>query len=319
MGNRSWWGGGGGWGRGGGQGQTQAIPGVESAIDGGSQMVQAGLRPAPGRAASTSSTALPASLQQLVNAGQASPSGGLPPQNFSGINMQALQMQPTGTVASNPNYPVLDFRMQPTYADGGAVGMAPPMGAQPVSADIMQGEAARIAQSNPQVVQQIQQSIAQALQSGELTMDQLNMAVQMALAAAQNPELYPRLRQLAIQRGLATEEELPMQYDQGIVFAIIMAAQAMQGMGGDMGGGMGMGMGAPTGYARGGNVETFDDYRRPSFRNGGYMPQSASPTGDNTGRRDDINIRVSGGEYIIPKHIVERKGTEFFDKLIGKS
>ena len=29
-------------------------------------------------------------------------------------------------------------------------------------------------------------------------------------------------------------------------------------------------------------------------------------------------IEVEGGEYVIPKDIVARKGTEFFDKLIGK-
>lgn len=51
---------------------------------------------------------------------------------------------------------------------------------------------------------------------------------------------------------------------------------------------------------------------------GGHIAMTRSPTGDNTGRADDIPIRVSGGEYVIPKHVVERKGTEFFDKLIGK-
>lgn len=71
--------------------------------------------------------------------------------------------------------------------------------------------------------------------------------------------------------------------------------------------------------ASGGSVQTFNSYRHRGYADGGHMPQEASPTGDNTGRADDISIRVSGGEYIIPKHIVERKGTEYFDKLIGKS
>ena len=29
-------------------------------------------------------------------------------------------------------------------------------------------------------------------------------------------------------------------------------------------------------------------------------------------------IEAEGGEYVIPKAIVAQKGTEFFDKLIGK-
>jgi hypothetical protein len=29
-------------------------------------------------------------------------------------------------------------------------------------------------------------------------------------------------------------------------------------------------------------------------------------------------IEAEGGEYVIPKDIVARKGTEFFDRLIGK-
>lgn len=264
---------------------------------------EAGMR-SPGFASGatpTTSTALPAALANLL------PQGG--GQQGSGINMQALQMAPTGTVASNPNYPVLDFRMQPTYADGGPVpptgmpmnpqgGMMPQGGAQMGMQD-MQGEIQRIAQSNPQVIQHIQQAIMQAMQSGQLTPEQLNTAVQLATAAAQNPELYPRLRQLAIQRGLATEQDLPQQYDQGIVFALILAGAAVQQQ---MGGGQPQ-QGPTQTLASGGRVH-------------GYMPQTASPTGDNTGRADDISIRVSGGEYVIPKHVVEAKGTEFFDKML---
>jgi len=257
----------------------------------------------------TTSTALPAALANLL------PQGG-GQQGGSGINMQALQMPPTGTVASNPNYPVLDFRMQPTYADGGPVppdmgmmqpGQMPmnpqggmmPQGGMPMGAQDMQGEIQRIAQSNPQVIQHIQQAIMQAIQSGQLTMEQLNTAIQLATAAAQNPELYPRLRQLAIQRGLATEQDLPQQYDQGIVFALILAGAAVQQQ---------MGSQAP----QKGPTQTLASGGRVH----GYMPQTASPTGDNTGRADDISIRVSGGEYVIPKHVVEAKGTEFFDKML---
>lgn len=273
-------------------------------------------------AAPTTSTSLPANLASLLNVGTPSAANGQQPT----INMQALNTSPSGTVGANPNYPVLDFRMQPTYAQGGQVG---PMGmpvmpgqagvsgapaGTPVSGEELMGEAERISNANPQVVQQIQQAIMQAVQSGQLTMEQLNTAIELAKAAAQNPQLYPRLRALAIQRGLATEEDLPEYYDQGVVLALLLAAKAVE---------------AQTGGSRqrpmqqmmnGGQVQTFNDFIRPgsNAKDGGYAPMTASPTGDNTGRADDIPIRVSGGEYVIPKHVVEAKGTEFFDKLLDQ-
>lgn len=285
----------------------------------------AGMR-SPGFAAPSvarASTALPASLANLINQqGQGvAPSVGAGGANFGGINLQALQMQPTGTVASNPNYPVLDFRMQPTYADGGQVGPdGMPMmgmqdgmgGGQQIPAEQLEAMIQQTLQQNPQIVQRMQQVIMQALQSGELTMEQLNMAVQLARAAAQNPQLYPRLRALAIQRGLAGPDELPEQYDQGIVAAILIAGAAAQ----SMGGGMPMQQPPQQMLANGGRVETFNDYFRPGFSLGGDIPEELSPTGDRTGRADDIQIRVSGGEYVIPKRVVEAKGTDFFDKML---
>lgn len=280
-------------------------------------------------AAAAASTALPASLSNLINQqgqGAALGTGGAPGAGgFGGINLQALQMQPTGTVASNPNYPVLDFRMQPTYADGGQVGPdgmpvmdmqggMPMGGGQQIPAEQLESMIQQTLQQNPQIVQRMQQVIMQALQSGELTMEQLNMAVQLARAAAQNPQLYPRLRELAIQRGLVGPDELPEQYDQGIVAAIMIAGVAAQ----QMGGGMPMQQPPQQALAAGGRVETFNDYFRPGFQMGGDVPEEWSPTKDKTGRADDISIRVSGGEYVIPKHVVEAKGTEFFDKLLSQ-
>lgn len=264
-------------------------------------------------------TALPASLANLITQQGQGLMGAPGGDAGGGINMAALQTPQTGTVASNPNYPVLDFRMQPTYADGGQVGPmgqpmmgGQPMGGAPMAAGDMESEIGRVIQQNPQVVQQIQQVIMEALQSGEMTMEQLNTAVQLAMAAAQNPALYPRLRQLAIQRGLASEQELPQEYDQGIVFAILLAGTAAQ----QMMGGQQMQQPAPQMLANGGRVETFGDTFRPGFNLGGDIPEEWSPTGDRTGRADDIPIRVSGGEYVIPKHVVEAKGTEFFDRLL---
>lgn len=176
-------------------------------------------------------------------------------------------------------------------------------------------EVNRVLGSNPQIVQQIQQSIQQILSSGELTVEDLNMAVQMATAAAQNPALYPRLRQMAIERGFASEQELPQSYDSGVILMLMLIGEVMKRGGATA---QPQQPQQPTGPVPARPGGPMPQAQAPGMADGGYMPMHASPTGDNTGRADDIPVMMSGGEYIIPKHVVERKGTEFFDKLVGK-
>lgn len=252
----------------------------------------------------------------------------LMPQNpFMGVNPQASAMPlgsaiPMGGSTLNIRAP----QLPPAYADGGMVPSAPsaappsspqpgmatqqpgltaPGGAAPqrMTLQQLQQEAQKFAQANPQAVQLIREALMEGVQDGDVTPQQITMLVQMAVAAAQNPDLYPRLRQMAIQQGLADEEDLPMQYDQGIVFSLIVAGAAMQ---------------QPAGQSMGAPQVPGPQGATPMMADGGHIAMTRSPTGDNTGRADDIPIRVSGGEYVIPKHVVERKGTEFFDKLIGK-
>jgi len=252
----------------------------------------------------------------------------LMPQNpFNSVNPQAAAM-PLGSAPpmAGSTLNIRAPQLPPAYADGGMVppappaappmtqpgmspqqpGLAAPGGAAPtqrMSLQQLQQEAQKFAQANPQAVQAIREALMEGVQDGDITPQQITMLVQMAVAAAQNPELYPRLRQMAIQQGMADEEDLPMQYDQGIVFSLIVAGAAMQGGGGQ-------GMAAPQ----------VPGAQAPAamMKDGGHIAMTRSPTGDNTGRADDIPIRVSGGEYVIPKHVVDRKGTDFFDKLIGK-
>lgn len=252
----------------------------------------------------------------------------LMPQNpFMGVNPQAAAM-PLGSapVLAGSTLNIRAPQLPPAYADGGIVppappaappttqpglapqqpGMSPPSGAAPtqrMSLQQLQQEAQKFAQANPQAIQMIQEALMEGVQDGDVTPQQITMLVQMAIAAAQNPELYPRLRQMAIQQNLADEEDLPPQYDQGIVFSLIVAGTAMQQAG-----------------SRGVAIPQTPGAQAPAvmMAEGGHISMTRSPTGDNTGRADDIPIRVSGGEYVIPKHVVERKGTEFFDKLIGK-
>lgn len=199
----------------------------------------------------------------------------------------------------------------PSYADGGMVGdggMPVPPGAipgvnpqmqagAPMDSQMLQMQINQFASRNPQQMAQVRQAILEELQSGELTPQELNMIVQLATVAAQNPDMYPNVRNFAIQQGIATETDLPAQYDQGLVFVLLLAARAVQQ---DLGGAPAQ-AGQPPGSA--GPVI-------PSMAMGGMLPKS--------GKSEPVIIEAHTGEYVIPKHIVDMKGKEFFDSMIEK-
>lgn len=235
---------------------------------------------------------------------------------------------PSAVMARNPATQTLaPYGSSPPvagYADGGAVPPAgqPQLGApRPAAAGVQQpapqapaqqidprkfqAEMQQFIRQHPQQVKQIQEVIQAALQSGELSMQELSLAVQLAVAAAQNPAMYPKLRMMAIQKGLGTEQDIPAQYDQSLVFSLILAGQAMQA------GGTGITQGMEPVAPQGAPQQLRDG--------GGVIPRNRDPKDDVAeGRRDDVKIAVSGGEYVIPAHIVRQKGTDFFDKMIGK-
>lgn len=155
---------------------------------------------------------------------------------------------------------------------------------------------ARQVVQNPQVSQRLQQAIQQAIQSGQLSPDELNLIVQSVKAAIQNPSLYPRLRMMLIEKGLATEQQLPPNFDSGVMFALSLIAEAVQQSEQTNP----MPNSAPVG-------------QQPRMANGGSIPPRGN---DPSGTRDNISIKVSGGEYVIPKHVVAAKGTEFFDRML---
>jgi hypothetical protein len=264
---------------------------------------------APAAAPATTSLDLPAGLQSLI--------GGAPPM----VNEAALQTIPTGTVASNPQFPALDFRMQPTYAQGGmvgmdgqpdmtgAAGMKPGAGGGRMSQAVMEQNINDMMRKNPQMVQQIQNTIQAGLQSGELTQQELNMAVQLATVALQNPEMYPYVRNFAIQQGLADEQSLSPQYDEGLLFVILLAARiAQQSMGGQN-------------MIQGGSPAMAGNQPQMAMANGGQVSdgtQGGKVVGPGHDTSDNITIAVSPGEYVIPAKIVKMKGKEFFDSLLDK-
>lgn len=279
-------------------------------------------------APTTTSLDLPAGLQSLI--------GGQPPM----INEAALQTIPTGTVAANPQFPALDFRMQPTYAQGGMVGMngQPDMtgaagmktgtGGGRMSQAVMEQQINDMMRKNPQMVQRIQNAIMAGLQSGELTQQELNMAVQLATVAVQNPDMYPYVRNFAIQQGLADEQTLSPQYDEGLLFVILLAARiAQQSMGGQnmiQGGSPAMAGGQPQmAMAGGGHVgdamaQQHNAQARTLVAHAGDGTQGGKVVGPGHDTSDNITIAVSPGEYVIPAKVVKMKGKEFFDSLLDK-
>jgi len=203
-----------------------------------------------------------------------------------------------------------------SYADGGLVTPQGPQQPQagvtqeaaPVSAEELQGQIQQFMQSNPEAVQKVQEALMEALNSGAITREDLNMAVQMALAAAQNPAMYPRLRQMAIQKGFASEQELPPEYDQGLVFTLLLAGAALQQSGPAAGSPQ-----ASAGLNQPPQPEPVQAGQAPlNMANGGYVEPRAAH-----GRRDMISANLSEGEFVVPEHVVVKKGTDFFEKLIA--
>lgn len=264
---------------------------------------------------------LPAALQGLLGS------------NSPQVRVDSGGIAPLGgtPVAPNPSAPVLDLYGQPTFAEGGMVDptlpnmgggaglmpqmaqMAPvagvPMGvgiASPQAEALTEEDIQEFMQRQPQAVQQIASQMQAMIQTGEISLDQLNMAEQLAMVAIQNPQMYPQLRQYAVKRGLVDEQDISPSYDQGLLFAVVLAARAVRA------GGVQMPVDMPAmpemqNFAEGGFVTP-----GTSAKQGGYA------VGPGTGTSDSIPIRVSAGEYIIPAHIVQMKGKEFFDAMLEK-
>jgi hypothetical protein len=100
-----------------------------------------------------------------------------------------------------------------------------------------------------------------------------------------------------------------MEYDQGLVIALVTAAKAMAA---DV-------QIESTGQQMPAQQMPMQQPPMQEMEFGGMVN---GPSHDNGGVRVKMKnggeIEVEGGEYVIPKDIVAKKGTEFFDKLIGK-
>jgi hypothetical protein len=191
-------------------------------------------------------------------------------------------------------------RQRFSYAEGGMVGAggAPQRPPTPPNAQAIMAEAKRFAQQNPQQVQQIQAEVQESLQSGETNPAQLQALSRMAMIVLQQPQLYPQLRIAAERQGLIDTDDMPEQYDPGVLFALLLVGQALGGQAS----GAAVGQPPDAGSAQ---------PPMASMQRGGALP-ARSPNADGS-----VPINAHEGEYVIPAHVVRAKGTEFFDKLIA--
>tara|TARA_A100000171_G_scaffold41769_1_gene42733 strand:- start:121 stop:924 length:804 start_codon:yes stop_codon:yes gene_type:complete len=249
-----------------------------------------------------------------------------------------VMVQQVDDFTDMPNTPSLDLPPQiqslvdmpeetfntPMYQEGG---MVQPAGMQmqsqgPRSGQALDMEVSQTMKNNPEVLARIRAGIEAGLQTGELSIEELNMAVELAKVVLQNPAMYPQIRQFAIQKGLATEQDLPVEYDEGLIIALITAGKAMEADiqfqpvqqmkdGGQLEeipqGNMGLAklpesVRNKMGYLQDGGV-----LKGPAHSDGGIPVKVAGVN----------NAEMEGGEYVIPKKVVMAKGTEFFDRMLA--
>jgi len=166
----------------------------------------------------------------------------------------------------------------------------------------IEAEMQRMARENPEQINQVRETVMKALQSGELTQQELNMGTQLATAASQNPQIWPQLRKFAIENGLADEGSVSPEYDEGVVITMLIAARSMQNSTGGT---------APTPQGPGlQGAQAAGQVPIGQFMKGGPLPQN-SKNADGS-----IPINAHEGEFVIPAHIVKQKGTDFFEKMI---
>jgi len=220
-----------------------------------------------------------------------------------GVLGQGIQGLPQGGPVLQPQFQqggMVQGQQQPLPPQ--AAGVNPAGNSTPIPAQQLDAEAQRVISQVPEKFLELKQAVEQAVAAGEITMEELNLAGQLATAAAQNPQLWPQLRQFAIQKGLAEENELPQEYDQGLVFALILSVKAIQSGGPQA-------QGQPP-QAVGGAPQAQGQAPVAGLRQGGAVPNSRNNDGT-------VAITAHDGEFVIPQHVVRAKGTDFFNKMIA--
>ena len=242
---------------------------------------------------STASMDLPPALARLLN---------MPMQSYAEGGM----VGPGGM----PQRPMTSPMAMNLAQQGGApvVGMAPPGGqGRPLNFAAIDQQAQQFMQQNPQQVAQIRAEVQKAMAEGEVDEQGLNMFVQVATTALQNPDMWPQLRQVLIRQGMLDAEDIGEEYDQGFLIILYIIGKTMGG-------------GQMTTPSPAGGMPTMEpapmSAGQPpemSMSKGGPLPaKSKNPDGS-------IPINAHEGEYVIPADVTRKLGTDHFDKMIAKA
>jgi hypothetical protein len=157
--------------------------------------------------------------------------------------------------------------------------------------------------ANPQAMAAMKAHVQQGIDSGKVNPQQIQMLGQLAHSAVQHPELWPKLRQFAIQTALAKPTDIPMQFSQSLCMGLMAAAAAAQH--GDR----------PGAFANGGAITSNGQGHGGVIHGPGTgVSDSVHAQNSSTGQP----LEVSNGEYVIPADVVVTKGKEFFDNIVRK-
>ena len=242
---------------------------------------------------STTSLDLPPALARML---------AMPSQSYAEGGMVGPGGVPQRPMASSPM--AMNVAQQ-----GGApvVGVAPPGGqGRPLNFAAIDQQAQQFMQQQPQQVAQIKAQVEQAMASGEIDAQSLNMFVQVATTALQSPEMWPQLRQVLIQQGMLDAEDVGEAYDQGFLIILYIIGKTM-------GGGQMTTPGPQQGMPQQGAPMSAGQPPQMSMAKGGALPsKSENPDGS-------IPINAHEGEYVIPADVTRKLGTNHFDKMIAKA
>ena len=187
----------------------------------------------------------------------------------------------------------------------GRPGLSPPGApAGPTDPRMVDAQVANLLRTKPETARKLQMMAQQAIQSGETTPEQIQQLGQIARVCLQNPAMYPRLVQMAEQRGIVGPGELPPTYDESVIKKLIAIAAVMA-----------QSSGAPA------ESEDYEEDDAMEMRRGGMIRGPGTGTSDSIPGVNTSNggkVKVSNGEYIIPAKVVAIKGKEFFDNLLRK-
>ena len=204
-----------------------------------------------------------------------------------------------------PQRPMASSPMAMNVAQqGGApvVGLAPQGGqGRPLNFAAIDQQAQQFMQQNPQQVEQIKAEVQQSMASGEVDAQSLNMFVQVATTALQNPEMWPQLRQVLIQQGMLDAEDVSEEYDQGFLIILYIIGKTMGG-----------GQMTTPGPQQAMPMSAGQSPQMSMVKGGALPAKSGNPDGS-------IPINAHEGEYVIPADVTRRLGTDHFDKLIAKA